>query len=104
MIFVAREENFRCENCGEQVSPLGKGTYRNHCPVCLWSKHVDDVGPGDRASTCLGMMKPIGFDSRSGKGWMVIHECEQCGKIIPNKLAPDDEWEEIARHLGRLSD
>ena len=90
MIFVAREEAFTCEHCGQSVSPLGSGTYRNHCPHCLWSKHVDDAGPGDRASLCQGMMEPVGKDFRSSKGWMVVHRCQACGKRIPNILAPDD--------------
>jgi len=73
------------------VEPLEKGSYRNHCPVCLYSKHVDDIGPGDRASVCQGLMKPVSLDQRSGKGWLIIHECEKCGKTIPNTAAPDDD-------------
>ncbi len=90
MPFIAREEPFTCEHCGANVQPLGRGTYRNHCPHCLYSKHVDRDGPGDRASQCQGLMKPAGLDYRSGKGWMIRHECERCGKRIVNKPAPDD--------------
>ena len=94
-IFIAREEPFTCEHCGAPVQPLRGGTYRNHCPQCLWSKHVDDQGPGDRASLCSGMMEPVGIDQSGKKGGMVIHRCETCGKTIPNKRAEDDEWEQI---------
>ena len=31
--------------------------YTNHCPRCLYSKHVD-INPGDRAEQCDGMMEP----------------------------------------------
>ncbi len=90
MTFIPREEPFICGHCSNSVEPLGKGTYRNHCPKCLWSKHVDREGPGDRASTCLGLMRPVILDHDGKKGWMIIHECEACGKTIPNKAAPDD--------------
>ena len=38
---------FNCEHCGKEVLPLSDGSYRNHCPYCLYSKHVDIV-LGDR--------------------------------------------------------
>lgn len=88
--FIARQEPFTCDNCGADVLPLEKGSYRNHCPHCLCSKHVDKEGPGDRASSCLGLMKPVGIDHRSGKGWVLKHVCEKCDKEIVNKIAPDD--------------
>lgn len=94
MTFIAREEAFTCGHCGNKVQPLGKGTYRNHCPQCLWSKHVDDEGPGDRLSLCKGLMEPKGFDMRKGE-WVVQHECTECGKKIVNKLAPDDDWKKL---------
>jgi DNA-directed RNA polymerase subunit RPC12/RpoP len=91
MPFIAREEPFVCEQCGTSVEPLKKGSYRNHCPRCLFSKHVDDKGPGDRASLCGGLMEPVDLDFRSNKGWMIIHKCVKCKKEIPNMAAPDDD-------------
>ncbi|MBR6751902.1 MAG: RNHCP domain-containing protein, partial [Alphaproteobacteria bacterium] len=44
--FVKRVENFTCAHCGAEV--FGNG-YTNHCPKCLWSRHVDN-NPGDRMS------------------------------------------------------
>lgn len=73
------------------MQPLERGSYRNHCPACLWSKHVDRDGPGDRMSACGGMMEPVGLDQRGGKGWLVLHRCTLCGKSIPNRAAPDDD-------------
>lgn len=48
-----KDENtgFVCEFCHAEVYPLVNGSYRNHCPRCLFSKHVDD-SLGDRASHC----------------------------------------------------
>jgi RNHCP domain len=68
--------------------PLSNGGYRNHCPACLWSKHVD-VRPGDRAATCRGLMRPVRIESRGGKGLAVVHRCEACGFTRPNRIADD---------------
>ena len=95
MVFIARQENFECENCGAEIKSLKHGTYRNHCPKCLWSKHVDEEGPGDRGSKCQGMMEPLKLDQDSKKGWVILHRCERCGKEGRNKAAPDDELTQI---------
>jgi hypothetical protein len=95
MVFIAREEAFTCEHCGEQVSPLVHGSYRNHCPFCLYSKHVDESGPGDRESSCGGLMEPTGLEYSGKKGWLIQHQCEKCRKRIPNKTAPDDDLGKI---------
>ena len=44
--FTEIDEAFVCENCGKEVKKLGYSC-RNHCPECLYSKHVDK-NPGDR--------------------------------------------------------
>ncbi|MFH0770211.1 MAG: RNHCP domain-containing protein [Candidatus Peregrinibacteria bacterium] len=89
--FIPRQESFTCSHCGFQVEPIEHGSYRNHCPRCLYSKHVDELGPGDRQSSCGGLMEPKGIDSGGGKGWIIIHRCTKCKKIIRNKAAPDDD-------------
>ncbi len=91
MPFIPRQEPFICGHCGAAVEPLEHGTCRNHCPRCLWSKHVDEKGPGDRASLCQGLMEPVAMDQDGKKGWMIVHRCVECGKEIRNKAAPDDE-------------
>lgn len=96
MPFIARQEAFTCEHCGKHVEELAHGSYRNHCPFCLWSKHVDRDGPGDRASACTALMEPIGLDYRGKKGWMIDHRCTVCGKRIPNIAAPDDAITEFS--------
>jgi hypothetical protein len=79
---------FICENCGENVYPIKKGGYRNHCPFCLFSKHVDD-NPGDRLNECNGLMEPIGIHAKSGKGYQIIHRCQKCGILKVNRVADD---------------
>ncbi len=92
--FVARNEGFVCDNCGRKIAPVKSGTYRNHCPHCLHSKHVDEALPGDRDSDCQGLMEPRGI-VLSGKGYVLIHHCLECGKVSNNKTAPDDNFEKL---------
>lgn len=93
MAFIMKNESFQCENCWKEITKHPSWSARNHCPFCLHSKHMDKDFPGDRASKCYGLMKPIGKDHRKNKGWMVIHQCMECWKNIPNKLAEDDNLE-----------
>ncbi|GAK03094.1 hypothetical protein JCM19037_1382 [Geomicrobium sp. JCM 19037] len=81
---------FVCEHCREQVVPLSNGSYRNHCPFCLYSKHVDIV-PGDRASSCHGLMEPVDVKSHSKKGYQLLHKCLVCSHEQYNKVADDTE-------------
>ncbi len=101
-----REENagFVCEHCGARVVPLTNGSYRNHCPSCLYSKHVDEA-PGDRRSTCHGLMRPIGLVYKRKKGYQIVHQCLKCGVIRVNKVAvdtvqPDDLVRWVATQAG----
>ena len=86
-LFQRKIENFICEHCGHNVSGTG---YTNHCPKCLWSKHVDK-NPGDRAGECLGMMKPVGSVTVGGK-ISVIQRCEKCGFQKKNKMEKGDDF------------
>ena len=76
---------FVCAQCGQHVQALTNGSYRNHCPSCLWSLHVDEV-PGDRASPCGGLMEPVGL-RKSRKHMQVVHRCLRCGVVRPNRVA-----------------
>ena len=76
---------FVCAHCDVHVVSLTNGSYRNHCPACLYSRHVD-VGPGDRASRCGGLMAPVRL-LISGKGWRIVHRCLDCGLERPNRVA-----------------
>jgi len=79
---------FTCEYCGRDVLPVTNGSFRNHCPFCLRSKHVD-VTPGDRAESCGGRMEPRGLEYKPGKGWQLIFTCASCGKTMKNMVADD---------------
>jgi hypothetical protein len=85
---------FVCERCATEVSPLLNGSYRNHCPVCLYSKHVDII-PGDRLAKCRGLMQPINIEHHSKKGFMIVHECIECGFLGRNSQGNDDNFEKI---------
>ena len=65
---------FRCGHCKMMVGALPSGgRNRNHCPYCLYSRHVDTNTPGDRAATCGSSMRPIGrFARRNGEDVPVI--------------------------------
>jgi hypothetical protein len=57
---LAFARSFSCEHCGVEVSLDAPGTtHRNHCPSCLWSRHLDRNVPGDRKADCTGGMEPI---------------------------------------------
>ncbi|HZO90191.1 MAG TPA: RNHCP domain-containing protein [Chthonomonadaceae bacterium] len=81
---------FHCIRCAQPVVPEACGTaHRNHCPWCLWSRHIDDT-PGDRAADCGGAMEPIAVWVRPGGDWSLIHRCRKCGEIHSNRIAGDD--------------
>lgn len=69
--------------------PLTNGSFRNHCPECLWSLHVD-IHPGDRASPCGAPMEPLRLVQPRGKSLAVEHRCTRCGHRQANRLALDD--------------
>ncbi len=85
--FQRCKEDFICGHCGKEIKGDG---YTNHCPHCLWSKHVD-INPGDRAQSCRGMMKPIRIETEGKKGMIIIHRCEKCGYEKRNKAQKDDD-------------
>ena len=88
-VAIGTNQGFVCTRCGADVPPLANGSYRNHCPACLHSLHVD-VNPGDRASDCGGLLAPIGVEQSGKKGWVIVHRCERCGAVRRNKAALDD--------------
>ncbi len=83
--FTKNDSGFTCGHCGRRVEPLGY-TSRNHCPFCLWSRHLDE-NPGDRASECMGLMEPVSAAPDAKKGYIIIHKCTECGAIRRNKAA-----------------
>jgi hypothetical protein len=85
------QESFKCVNCRAFIGPtVSGGKHRNHCPLCLYSRHVDGKRPGDRASTCGAKMAPVGRFARSDGEPMILHRCLGCGFERANRLAADD--------------
>lgn len=92
---IKNDNSFVCRNCGREVPPL-KYTSRNHCPYCLHSIHIDNI-PGDRANTCLGLMKPIMVEPSAKKGYIISFKCTKCGEIKRNKSADDDDFDMLLK-------
>lgn len=90
--FTMRDEDFICENCGKEVIHLGY-TARDHCPHCLYSKHVD-IMPGDRQNNCKGLLEPIGIEKFKDT-FKIIYKCKSCGQPHKNIMAKDDNMDLI---------
>src|SRR5271157_3828196 len=97
--------SFECLHCHASVgiASILAGN-RNHCPYCLWSKHVDLNRVGDRLSACKVGMLPIGLTLKrtlkkycSGKGGelMLIHRCVACASLSINRMAADDDADTV---------
>jgi DNA-directed RNA polymerase subunit RPC12/RpoP len=94
--------DFRCIACGQYVSAdafLSGVHHRNHCPYCLWSRHLDLFQAGDRLAACKARMQPLGLAlKRAAKKYgspaqgelMLVHRCTQCGRVSINRIAADD--------------
>lgn len=99
--------DFICSHCRNYVSSdifLSGVNNRNHCPYCLHSRHVDLYQAGDRLSACKAPMAPVGlalkrtnkkYEVRTQGELMLIHRCEDCGKLSINRIAADDIAENI---------
>lgn len=94
--------DFTCIQCGYYVPggwQVAGVHHRNHCPYCLWSRHLDLLTPGDRLAACKSPMQPIGLTmkpthnkySPSGGEIMLVHVCVECCKLSINRLAADDD-------------
>ena len=86
------DEEFTCDNCHKKVNKLNY-TARDHCPYCLYSKHLD-IMPGDRLNTCKGLLKPIGIEKYKNT-YKIIYKCSKCNTIHKNIMANDDDFEKI---------
>ena len=93
-LFTELDEGFICENCKKKVSPLGYSS-RDHCPYCLYSKHVD-INPGDRENPCKGLLKPIDIEKYKDT-LKIIYQCEKCKETHKNIIAKDDDYNEIIK-------
>ena len=101
------DEEFICLNCGYKVSKLNY-TARDHCPNCLYSRHVD-IMPGDRMNECCGLMKPIGISFKDmhyrkdigikkyKNTYKIIYKCLKCNQIHKNIMADDDNYDLVVK-------
>jgi RNHCP domain-containing protein len=90
----AWHETFKCRRCRQFIGPLPSGGHhRNHCPYCLFSRHVDGEVSGDRMSTCGSSMEPIGSFQRVRGEYVLVHRCLGCGFERFNRIAADDNFE-----------
>ena len=88
------DEEFICENCNQKVKKLNY-TARDHCPNCLYSKHLD-INPGDRQNNCHGLLEPISIEKYKNT-YKIIYKCQKCNTIHKNIMANDDNYEEIIK-------
>lgn len=88
--FQKRTEDFSCEHCGVMVAGDG---YTNHCPKCLYSKHVD-IFPGDRREACGGLMEPFSYEKERGQE-RLVQRCVRCGLVRKNKIQKEDDFEAL---------
>lgn len=92
--FHELDEPFICENCHKKVEPLIYSS-RDHCPYCLYSKHVD-INPGDRNNSCKGLLKPIGIEKHKDT-YKILYQCQSCKQLHKNIIAKDDDMNEIIK-------
>lgn len=90
--FIMRDEEFICENCHKNVNRLNY-TARDHCPYCLYSKHVD-ITPGDRLNECKGLLEPVSIEKFKDT-YKIVYKCKKCKQIHKNIMARDDDYNKI---------
>ena len=95
--------DFICKHCGAFVSALSVASgviNRNHCPFCLYSRHVDLFKAGDRLCACKELMAPVGLTLKKSRDkytrhpqgeLMLVHRCQACGDLSINRIAADDD-------------
>jgi hypothetical protein len=95
--------DFTCKYCGAFVSAQKAASgviNRNHCPYCLYSRHVDLFEAGDRLCACKELMVPVGLTLKKSRDkyslnqpgeLMLVHRCQACGDLSINRIAADDD-------------
>lgn len=94
--FIRKRENFVCEKCGTKVAGDG---YTDHCPECLWGRHVDEKIPGDRRSECGGLMRPVKTVYEKGK-FRIFYKCENCGHEFEVREGKADDRGKLLKLAG----
>jgi hypothetical protein len=101
-LYLDPNSDFRCLHCRNFVSAevmLAGVNNRNHCPYCLWSRHMDLFKAGDRLAACKSAMRPVGltfkhrrkkYASAANGELMIVHQCVECESLSINRVAADD--------------
>jgi len=109
---IGQDDSFYCLHCKQLVTANSRFSgvnNRNHCPVCLHSRHLDHFTPGDRLSSCMAEMAPLAltikqsykkYGSPDGE-LMLVHRCTGCGKLSINRIAADDDADTLWRVYER---
>jgi hypothetical protein len=104
--------DFKCIHCRHFISAnpnLSGVVNRNHCPYCLYSRHLDLHAAGDRLSACKSQMEPVGltlkknsnkYGKDKGGELMLIHRCTDCDRLSINRIAADDDAETVFGLFG----
>ena len=98
-----RNNEFKCTNCGVMVSlnrEVSGVNNRNHCPYCLWSRHLDQRKAGDRLSTCRGRMEPLGL---TVKHTLKRYQAEKASRIEPAKATASESRTGAAQKALRVN-
>jgi hypothetical protein len=53
-----------------------------------------DINPGDRASACGGMMKPVKVETENGE-YVLTYQCEKCNFERRKKVEKNDNFDEV---------
>lgn len=62
-----------------------------------------DIFPGDRLEKCGGLMKPAEIQGSTGEGYKIKHICIICGYEKVNKLASEDNMDEVFKIVHQNS-
>jgi hypothetical protein len=102
--------DFRCTHCGYYITTMRLVcgvNHHNHCPYCLWSRHLDLFVAGDRLSACKAPMRPVGLTMKPARNkyapgdgeLMLVHICKDCGQVSINRIAADDDAQSLMEVL-----
>lgn len=94
--------SFKCSHCGlgasSAISAEVGSNHRDHCPRCLWSKHVAKEKLGDRESNCRAGMRPIGITLHRSTGEpLIVLRCSGCDVLRTSRCLLDDDVFSIMR-------
>ena len=94
------DEGFICAHCQKSVAP-GGAQIRDHCPYCLYGRHLDRI-PGDRDANCQGLMIPQYLESQGNTTW-IHYSCSDCPHTFRVRAHQDDHLLEFVQKKNKGS-